>query len=105
MNDRNTTTIAPSAALWASAFVIFALILVTAGRGGGNAAWAEMVSSAGDYTVMTTESGNDEIVLVLDERSEELLVYKILNQKEIELYQKLDLSQTFIDARRWSGRK
>lgn len=105
MNNKDSITIAPSAALWASAFVILALVLVTAGRGFGNAARAEMVSSAGDYTVMTTDAANGEIVLVLDERNEELLVYKILNQKEIELYQKLDLSRTFLDARRWSGRK
>lgn len=104
MNEKQTT-IAPSAALWASAFVILALILVTAGRGNGNAAYAEMVGTAGDYTIMTTNGGSKEIVLVLDERSEELLAYKILNQKEIELYQKLDLSQTFSDAKRWSGRK
>ena len=105
MNERNTTTIAPSAALWASAFVTLALILMVAGRGGGTQARAEMVATAGDYTIMTTEAVNDEMVLVLDERNEELLVYNIVNQRQIDLFQKLDLSATFADAKRWAGRK
>lgn len=105
MTRDQATSMAPSAALWASAFVILAMILVAAGRGGGNAAYAEMVATVGDYTVMTTQGSSDEIILVLDERNEELLVYKIQNQREIMLFETLSLSRTFLDARRWAARK
>ena len=105
MNSNDTVRLAPSSALWASAFVILAMIFVVAGRGGGNTARAEMVSSAGDFTVMTTQGQNEQILYVLDERSEQLLVYKVVRKNEVQLFQSLNLTQTFEDAKRWAGRR
>jgi len=89
----------PAAALWASAFVILALIIVEAGRQGGSIAYADMVSQAGEYTVMTTEGGTDEPLFVIDERREVLLVYQIEQQRRVELRVIEDLPKLFRDAR------
>lgn len=92
-------SLAAKGALWASAAVIAGLIIVQASRMPGDGAYAEMVSSVGEYTVLTTDGGNEEVLLVLDNRNEDLLVYKVKAQKELELFQKVDLDKLFIDAR------
>lgn len=100
MNESQTkTTFAPGASLWASAFVIMAMIILAAGRMPGNAAYAEMVSQSGPYTAMTAIGGNEEVLLLLDNHSEQVFVYKVVNQKSVELFQKLELKRLFQDAR------
>ncbi len=100
MNTSQTkTTIAPGASLWASACIIMALIIVAAGRMPGGAAYAEMVAQVGAYTVLTADGGNEEVLLVLDNHNEQVFVYKVVNQKSVQLYQKLDLKRLFKDAR------
>ena len=72
-----------AAALWASAFVIAAMIIVQAGRLPGQTANAEMTATRADYSVMTTSSGRggdqdpDELLYVIDNRDQVLLVYEI----------------------------
>ncbi len=98
--------VGPSAALWASAFVILALILVKADDAGPAASADEMVVSRGDYTLLTTAGrGSDEIVVVIDNRSEALMVYSIDRRAGLEPTARLDLGKTFEDAKRWAGRK
>jgi hypothetical protein len=101
MSQQNQTyRPAPSSVLWASAFVIAAMILVVAGRGGGLEARGEMVSRVGEYTLLSTDGGNEDVIVVLDSRSEELMVYKIVRQRSVDLMQKINLKETFSDARR-----
>ncbi len=84
MSQRN----ASSAALWASAFVIGALTIVQAGRLSGSAAHAEMVSTRGGYTLLTTNSGlggeadPHELLYVIDNRDQVILVYEIEDARE-----------------------
>jgi len=93
-------------ALWASAMVILALILVRASRRMDSAAYGEMVSHAGDYVVMATDAGNEDLILVLDNRSERLSAYIVENQRIIQRYDVLELKKVFADARaRALGRK
>ncbi len=72
-----------AAALWASAFVIAAMIIVQAGRLPGQTANAEMTASRADYSVMTTSSGRggdadpDELLYVIDNRDQVLLIYEV----------------------------
>jgi len=99
MTHKKTQHDVPSAALWASAFIIVALIIVEAGRTTGSLAMAEMVSQAGEYTVMTTEGGTDEPLFVIDERREKLLVYQVEQQRRVQLRTIEDLPQLFRDAR------
>lgn len=89
---------ASSPALWASAFVILALILVQAGRQVGTSAKAEMVSQTGAYTVLTADGGSNNVLVVLDKRSEEVFVYSAV-QQGVELQQRLPLAKLFTDAR------
>ncbi len=87
-------------ALWASAFVIAALVIVQAGRlGAGNQAEASVVNFAG-VTVLTASTGaNDDVILVLDDRTDALLVYGVENRNRVELYQNLKVSDFFQQAR------
>lgn len=70
-----------AATLWASAFVIMALIIVAAGQRGGNAAYAGNADTRGDYSALTVNAGLGggeqpyELLYVLDSRDEVLLVY------------------------------
>lgn len=72
-----------AAVLWASAFVIGALIILQAGRMHGNAAHANMAADRGSYTLMTADSGRGgdtdpyEILYVIDSREQVLLVYEV----------------------------
>ncbi len=90
-----------SAFLSASALVIAALIIVQAGKMlGGHEAKADLVSTTGTLTALTVEATNsNDVLVVLDGRSEELLVYKVENQNNVELYRKYNLQRMFSEAR------
>jgi hypothetical protein len=95
-----------AAALWASAFVIGAMIIVQAGKlpSRGNAARAGNVSEIGDLTILTADSGdNEDILCILDRRSEQLFIYGVKNRRSVELFQTYQLADTFTDARRAAG--
>ncbi len=112
----------PSALLWASAFVLAGLILFQLGRSrapvGGRtpetalAAAMTMtmgdgsVSRVGDYTVMTFNAGNDDVLAVLDGRAEELFLYRVRNMTEFELIGRENLPNLFATGRKLGpGRK
>ncbi len=97
-----------SVALWASAFVIFALIIVQAGRlDTGNAAYAGNVTSIGDLTILTAEGGdNDDVLAILDRRDERLFMYGVRNRNQVELFQIYELGGAqgmFAQARQAAG--
>ncbi len=78
------TTINHSAAvLWASAFVIIAMIILQAGRMTGNTAYAEMATSSDVYSLLTTNSGTggetdpNELLYVINKREGIMMVYEI----------------------------
>ena len=85
MNASHTTRSLSGAAatLWASAFVIAALIIVQAGRLPGNSAYADMQGDRGSYTLLTAGSGRgpdtdpNDIFCVIDSREQVLLVYEV----------------------------
>jgi hypothetical protein len=117
----SSSRLSPSALLWASAFIIAALIVVQLGklsdagpRSGPGVALAslpmglgsESVSRVGDYTVMTFNAGNDDVLAVLDGRGEELFTYRIKNLKEFEFLGREKLPEVFATSRRLGpGRK
>ncbi len=73
-------------------------------RGGGSSdANAGMVSSAGSHTIMTADGNNEDLLLVLDERNEELFVYRTDASKGVQLFQRMSLPEIFNDARGRSG--
>lgn len=90
--------------LWVTAVMIAALIVVQLGRKGGSSpfeqqALAEMVASVGDYSIMTTNGGNEELLFVLDNRNEQLLVYKVDQQKALMMLAREELDNVFSSAR------
>lgn len=78
-----------AASLWASAFLIGALVIVQAGRLPGPAAWADpMSTSSGDFTLLTADSGRGgdlepyQVLFVIDNREQVLLVYEVENAQQ-----------------------
>ncbi len=104
-DDEARTRWSPHGVLWASACVLAGLVVVQASRLGAGEARAEMVSRVGEMTLLTAATGSEEILLALDNRHEQVLVYKVVNQTSVELFQKYDLARVFSDARSRSGRK
>ncbi len=118
MNDRTTGSRAPShptsdirhptslqispsrAVLWASAFVIFALVIVQASRLGGAPALANDNTEVGALRLMTAGAGNNEDLLaVINHIDETLSVYMIENGRSLELYQVQSIPDLFTQAR------
>lgn len=66
---------------------------------GGDGGGSGMVSNVGDYTMMTFSAGNEDMLITLDNRSEELYVYRVENQNAVALFQKLSLPRLFSEAR------
>jgi len=107
MPASSSTFNASAAALWASAFVILAIIIVQAGRMPGNPAYAAVEADRGAYTLMTADSGKggdvepDEILCVIDSRDQVLLVYEIENARQggLVLRERQSLEELFIRAR------
>ncbi len=116
MNTPNPETLPPrgarfssNALLWFSAFILIGLLIVQSGRlasGHLATARADVVSQVGDYTTLTfaTQSSED-LLMVVDGRGEQIFVYRILNQKQLELLKRYDLPALFsIGQRIGAGR-
>lgn len=94
--------------LWISALVLLGLVMLQGqpllaqlgDHGGGHGG---MVSQVGPLTVLTADAGSDDVLLVLEGRSEELFVYRA-DRNGIQLQQRLAIPKLFQDARMMSGR-
>jgi hypothetical protein len=58
-----------------------------------------VVSQTGGLTVLTTEAGNEDLVVVLDARNEEMFVYRSDLKVGMQLLQRYPVAQLFTDAR------
>lgn len=96
--------VSSNALLWFSAFILMGLLIAQGGRlasRGASEARADLVSRVGEYTLLTTNAqSSEDIVLVLDGRGEQVFVYRIQNQKALELVRKYDLSTLFATGQR-----
>lgn len=104
---RLRATIGSSAFLLASAMVLAGLLVVQAGRltGGAPAAasYADLVASGGDFVALAVDGGNEDVLVVLDQRTEELLVYQPRAQSSVEFKGRQSLREVFYTARRTAG--
>lgn len=108
MNEQTKTTNAatntPGAgrthlALWASAFVIGAMILTQAGRVGASSA-AMDVSEVGDLTITTLSNvDGSESIAISSRRAEKLFLYGVVSNDELELLAVENLNEAFSKAR------
>lgn len=114
MNQNRTTRFSTEGWLTLSAMLMLAILGVLwaarpAGAGPAPASgWGvlestalgnPMVSNVGGITMLTTDSGTDEILVVLDNRTEMLMVYRVDNNSAVELIQRTQVGAMFTDAR------
>ena len=85
--------------LWVSAGVLAGMIVVQGGGFFDSPAQAEMATVNGSYSLMTTDGGNDEILVVIDSRQENLMVYRTFNDTELRMLEREELSGLFSRAR------
>ncbi len=109
--------------LWASAFVLIGLCLIALARlmgltgggpeaialasmrgqpafAGGGESGSGMVAQAGVYTALVSSGGSDDLLVVLDGRSDELLVYRPEGNTGVpQLVQRLNVQTLFTEAR------
>jgi hypothetical protein len=57
------------------------------------------VSQTGGLTILTSEAGNEDLLVVLDARNEELFVYRADVKNGLQLLQRYPVAQLFTDAR------
>lgn len=89
-----------AAALWASAFVILAMILVQAGQRGGTPAYAGNEAEVGTLRILTADAGSGEdVLIVLNQTDEVMSVYSVEGQRSVELYQTVPLAELFAGVR------
>jgi hypothetical protein len=91
------------AALWATACLLAALIIVQAGRMGPGPARADVVSTAAGTTALTFEATNEDLLAVIDGRQEALFVYRVENRVALDLIRSYQLPALFSDARSRAG--
>ncbi len=85
--------------LWVSAGVLSALILVQGAGLLDSSAHAEMAISSGAYAMMTSDGGNDEILVVVDSSQESLMVYRSDRNLGLQLLERENLAGLFERAR------
>jgi hypothetical protein len=100
---QGTRRISGNVALVASAMVLGGLILTQASKLAGSEARADVVSTTGGLTSLTFEAQNEDLLAVLDARSEQLLVYRVANKAGQDLVQTLSVPRLFIEARQRAG--
>jgi hypothetical protein len=94
--------------LWASAFVLAALLTLQVSRLGDSRpapafipiARADLVSRVADQTMLTFNAGNDDVLVVLDSRGEQLLTYRVRNQTSLELISVYSIPELFATGQR-----
>ena len=79
--------------------VLAVVILSRVGLVANSPAIAEMVISDAGYTMMTTNGGNDEILVLVDSREETVLVYRVDQTGGLMLLESESLSGVFTRAR------
>mgnify|MGYP005699889937 CR=1 FL=1 len=98
-----------AAVLWASAFLILAIVIVQAGQLQGNAAFADQAVNKGDYSLVTVDAGRgggdaapNEVLFVVDSQDEVLMIYDIEDARRgaIILRSGGSLANVFSSARR-----
>jgi hypothetical protein len=92
---------AGAASLWASAFVVMAMIITQASDARlGKEARAD-VTTVGSLTVTNIQSREDaDILMILNDAQERLYIYGLEQGRTLELLQSQDLAEIFASARR-----
>ena len=57
------------------------------------------VSSSGDVVALTTDGGAGDVLMVIDQRSEQVMVYHVRNQTDLQFLQRYSLRELFTSAK------
>ncbi|GMV27040.1 MAG: hypothetical protein AMXMBFR58_30710 [Phycisphaerae bacterium] len=101
------------ALLWSTAVVLTLLIAMQASSlliaqpiDVANASHSGMVTASDDLVALSSEVGNEDLLVVLNNRTETLVVYKLDQNNQPQLLQQLSLPRIFNEARaRGPGRR
>lgn len=69
----------------------------------GTPAIADVAVTGADHGLLTSDSGGDDLLLVLDQRNEELLVYRPQNGRTVDFRGRYTLRSLFAEARATGG--
>jgi hypothetical protein len=92
-------------ALWAFAGIMAGLVLVALTRPGATLpserlAMADVAVAGGEMSAVTVNmGGNDDILVILDQRTDYLLVYGVFNQRVVEFRSRESLPELFASVR------
>jgi len=80
--------------LWATAFLLAALVVWQSGNlTPRNTARAEMTAVGSDFSMLTTDSGNGEILTILNNRNGSMYVYEVNSSNGIILVDRLQIAE------------
>ena len=85
--------------LWISAGVLAALILVQGAGMLDSPAMGDMTTTQQSYSMMTTDGGTDEVLVLIDSRQESMLVYRVDSSNTLQLLKREQLDAMFSRAR------
>ncbi len=63
------------------------------------------VGTSGDITALTTDGGSDDVLMLIDQRAEQLLVYHVRAQNDLQFVQRYALRELFTNGRLQFGSK
>lgn len=63
------------------------------------------LGTSGDITALTTDGGSDDVLLLIDQRAEQLMVYHVRAQNDLQFVQRYALRELFTNARLQFGSK
>lgn len=63
-------------------------------------AYGDVVAKVGDQTLLTFNAGSDDVLAILDSRSEQILAYRVRNQTNLELIGVYALPDLFVAGQR-----
>ena len=82
-----------------AALIAIILLLSRIGMVTNQPAFAEMVVTDAGYTMMTTDGGSDEVLVLIDSRDESILVYRVGPTGGLDLLERESLSGIFSRAK------
>lgn|GEM_PF-1936179 len=62
-----------------------------------------MTTAGGDFAAMTSDGGDQDLLMVLDQRAEELLIYRPDGPRSLDFVGRASLRELFVEARLGSG--
>ena len=57
------------------------------------------VSSSGDVVALTTDGGTGDVLMLIDQRSEQVMVYHVRSQTDLQFLQRYSLRELFTSAK------